>query len=105
MTRIMKNTIVLPKNLHDEVQVLTRDLGLESTEATVQFLLQKAIEEQRKLRVVRLYQNRRKTMRQCAEMLNVDPEEMIDILRDFRVSFNDDLDQQIQSLENIRKPS
>jgi rRNA maturation endonuclease Nob1 len=63
-----------------------------------------AVEREKKLQVARLYQNRKKTVRQCAEMLNVDPEEMMDILIEFRISFgHDDIEQQLETVEKIVK--
>jgi predicted HTH domain antitoxin len=97
----MTESFTLPPQIRDEVQILTRDLGLASPEATIQYLLQNAIEREKKFLVVRLYQNRQKTMRQCAELLGVDLEEMIDILRDFGVSFNDDLPQQLETAKKL----
>jgi hypothetical protein len=40
-------------------------------------------------------------MRQCAELLGVDLEEMINILREFHVSFNDDLAEQLEAVNRL----
>jgi len=97
----MNETFTLPSQLHDEIKTLTHDLGLKSHEATVQYLLQNAIAREKKLLVVQMYGNNQKTLRQCAELLNIDLEEMIDILRDFRVSFNDDLAEQLEAAHKL----
>lgn len=97
----MTENFTLPAQLREDVQTLTRDLGLASPEATIQYLLQTAIAREKKFLIVRLYQKRQKTMRQCAELLGVDLEEMIDILRDFGVSFNDDLEQLLEATKKL----
>lgn len=99
----MKQTLTLPSNLAAAVETLKHNLGLKNLEATIQHLLQNAIAHEKKHAVVRLYQKRQKTMRQCAELLNVDLEEMIDILRDFNVSFNDDLSQQLKAVDRLTR--
>jgi predicted HTH domain antitoxin len=101
----MTKTFTLPSKLTDEINTLRRDLGLGDVEATIQYLLQNAIAREKRHVVVRLYQNRQKTLRQCAEMLNVDLEEMMDILRDFNISFNDDLSQQLKTVKKLVKKS
>jgi len=97
----MTENFILPSQLRDDVQTLTRDLGLANPEATIQYLLQTAIAREKKFLIVRLYQKRQKTMRQCAELLGINLEEMIDILRDFGVSFNDDLEQQLEAAKKL----
>lgn len=87
--------------MRDEIQILTRDLGLVSSEATVQYLLQKAIARERKFLVASLYQKGQKTMRQCAALLNVDLETMMDILRDFDIPFHDNIAQQIETAQKL----
>lgn len=94
----MKDTLTVPKSMLNEIDALTRDLGLMSPKATVRYLLENAIARERKLLVARLYQDRRKTLRQCAKMLHVDLEEMIDILREFGIPFNEDLTQQLNGM-------
>lgn len=97
----MNENITLPPQLRDDIQSLTRDLGLVSSDATVQYLLQKAVEREKKFLVASLYQKGQKTMRQCAALLNVDLEEMIDILRDFEIPFHDDIIQQIETAHKL----
>ena len=97
----MNENITLPPQLRDDIQSLTRDLGLVSSDATVQYLLQKAVEREKKLLVANLYQKGQKTMRQCAALLNVDLEEMMDILRDFEIPFHDDITQQIETAKKL----
>jgi len=99
----MKQTFTLPSTLAADIETLKHDLGLKNLEATIRHLLQSAIAREKKHVVVRLYQKRQKTMRQCAELLNVDLEEMIDILRDFNVSFNDDLSQQLETVNRLAR--
>lgn len=97
----MIETVVVPQNLQDDIHALTRDLGLTTPEATVQYLLQNAVAKEKKLLVLRMYQNHQKTLRQCAELLHIDLEEMIDTMRDFRIPFNDDIDQQIETVKRL----
>jgi len=97
----MNENITLPPQLRDDIQSLTRDLGLVSSDATVQYLLQKAVEREKKFLVANLYQKGQKTMRQCAALLNVDLEEMMDILRDFEIPFHDDITQQIETAKKL----
>ena len=99
----MSQTFTLPKNLVDEIDILRHDLGFGDREATIQYLLQTAIASERKLLVARLYHHHRKTLRQCAEMLNVDLEEMIDTLRELEIPFNDDLEQQLETVKELAK--
>jgi len=99
----MKQTFTLPSKLAADIETLKHDLGLKNFEATIRHLLQNAIAREKKHIVVRLYQKRQKTMRQCAELLNVDLEEMIDILREFDVSFNDDLLQQLETVNRLTR--
>jgi len=40
-------------------------------------------------------------MRQCAALLNVDLETMMDILRDFDIPFHDDIAQQIETAKKL----
>ncbi|MEK7729850.1 MAG: hypothetical protein AAB354_15690 [candidate division KSB1 bacterium] len=97
----MNKTIVLPQQLHDEVRALTRELGFTNFEAAVCFLLQSAVLSERIMFVVRLYQNNKKTLRQCAELLEVDLEGMIDILCALRIPFNGDLEHQIATVKKL----
>jgi len=49
--------------------------------------------------VAKLYQKRRKTLRQCAELLNVDLEEMMEILRGFNIPCSaDDIFKSLQMM-------
>ena len=99
----MKQTFTLSPNLVNEIVALRRDLGFDNVDSTIQYLLRNAVDRERKLIVTRLYKNDQKTMRQCAELLGVDLEEMIDILREFNVSFNDDLAEQLEAVNRITK--
>lgn len=98
----MTQTITLPQNLVNDADALKQDLGFGDVEATIKYLLQTAIARERKLLVARLYQNRQKTLRQCAEILNVDLEEMMDILIELGISFgHDDLPQQLETAKKL----
>lgn len=97
----MTQTFALPKNLVDEIDALRHDLGFGDVQTTIQYLLQNAIANERKVFVARLYHNRQKTMRQCAAMLNVDLEEMIGILQELEIPFHDDLEQQLQTVNEL----
>jgi len=99
----MNHTFILSKDLINAVDSLRRDLGFEDVDSTIQYLLHNAIDRERKLIVTRLYQNDQKTMRQCAELLGVDLEEMMNILREFHVSFNDDLAEQLEAVNKLTK--
>ena len=100
----MNHTFTLPKNLLDDIEALKRNLGMNNVDTTIKYLLKNAVVREKKLLVARLYQDRRKTLRQCAEMLNVDLEEMMNILRDFRIPFGqDDLAQQLKIVKKLAK--
>jgi len=99
----MEQAFTLSPNLVNDIDALRCDLGFADAEATIQYLLQNAIEREKKQIVVRLYKNQEKTMRQCAELLGVDLEEMINILREFHVSFNDDLAEQLEAVKKFTK--
>ncbi len=98
----MNQTITLPQSLFNDIDALKQDLGFGDVEATTKYLLQTAIERERKLLVARLYQSRQKTLRQCAEILNVDLEEMIGILLELGFSLgHDDLPQQLEAAKKL----
>ncbi len=97
----MTETIALTQSLRAEVHALTRNLGFKTPEATIHYLLNNAIQNEKRLHVARLYQQGQKTLRQCAELLHVDLEEMIDILRDFRIPLDDDLGQRLETVKRL----
>jgi len=99
----MNHTFTLSQDLIDNIDGLRRDLGFDNVDSTIQYLLRNAVDRERKLIVTRLYQNDQKTMRQCAELLGVDLEEMMNILREFKVSFNDDLAEQLETVKKFSK--
>ncbi len=99
----MTETIALTGSIRDEVHALTRNLGFKTPRATILYLLNNAIQTEKKLHIARLYQKGQKTLRQCAELLHVDLEEMIDTLRDFRIPLDDDMEQQIATLRNLSR--
>lgn len=97
----MNQTFTLPENLIEEIDILKNDLGFGDVEATIQYLLQNALASERKVLVARLYHNRQKTMRQCAEMLKIDLEQMTEILQELEIPFHDDLEQQLQTVNEL----
>lgn len=98
----MNQTITLPQSLVSDIDALKQHLEFGDVEATTKYLLQTAIERERKLLVARYYQNRQKTLRQCAEMLNVDLEEMIDIMLELGFTLgHDDLPQQLETAKKL----
>lgn len=98
----MNQTFALPQNLVNDIDTLKQKLGFGDVEATIKYLVQTAIERENKLEVARLYQNRRKTLRQCAEMLNIDLEEMMDLLVQFGIPFgHDDIAQQLETVNQL----
>jgi hypothetical protein len=100
----MNHTFTLPSSLVDDIDLLKRNWGLENTKATVKHLLKLAVAREKKFLIARLYQNRQKTMRQCAEMLNVDLETMMDILIELNIPFGqDDLPQQLETVNKLVK--
>jgi predicted HTH domain antitoxin len=100
----MNQTFTLPASLVNDVDMLKRNLGLGNLEATIKHLLKLAVAREKKILVARLYQNRQKTLRQCAEILNVELEEMIDILNELGIPFiHDDLSQQLETANKLIK--
>jgi predicted HTH domain antitoxin len=100
----MNVTITLPKEVIAEVDALTKEKKLPNRKQTLRDLILKSLEKERRLRVAKLYQKRRKTLRQCAEMLNVDIEEMMEILREYNVPLSNGSAEDIfKSLKMIRE--
>ena len=61
-------------------------------------------ERERKIFVARLYQDKKKTLRQCAELLQIDLEQMIDVLREFRIPFHhDDIAEQLKTARKLAR--
>ena len=70
----------------------------------IQKLLRDSITREKQLRVAQLYSKGKKTLRQCAELLEVDLEEMIDILRDLKIPLEaDGSPQHKQTLQMLRQ--
>jgi len=103
MLLAMKQTFALSPNLANDIEALRRDLGFADAETTIQYLLQSAVAREKKQIVVRLNKNQETTMRQCAENLGVDLEEMMNILREFHVSFNGALAEQLEAVKKFTK--
>lgn len=59
--------------------------------------------KEKQLRVAKLYCEEKKTLRQCAELMEVDLENMIDILRDLNIPLEvDSSPQHKQTLKMLR---
>ena len=100
----MNQTFTLPASLVNDIDMLKRNWGLDDIEATIKHLLKLAVAREKKIFVAQLYQNRQKTLRQCAEILNVELEEMMDILIELGISFGqDDLPQQLETVNKLVK--
>ncbi len=99
----MNGTLVVPSSFRDEIQTLTQNLGLASTEATVAYLLQNAIATEKKLLAARMFESGEKTMRQCAKFLNLDLEEVMDLFSELGVNFNPDLAQQMEMVKKLAR--
>jgi len=100
----MTQTFTLPANLVHDIDMLKHNWGLDDIEATIKHLLNLAVAREKKIFVVQLYQNRQKTLRQCAEILNVELEEMMDILIELGIPFGqDDLPQQLETVNKLVK--
>lgn len=98
----MNQTFTLPQNLAADIEKLKGVLGLDNLETTIEYLLKSAVSRERVLGVVKSYQNQQKTLRQCAEALNVELDEMIEILREHGVVFqHDDLAQQLEIVNRL----
>ena len=99
---IMNQTFTLPQNLAADIERLKGVLGLDNLETTIEYLLKTAVSRERVLGVVRSYQNQQKTLRQCAEALNVELDEVIEILQEHGVVFHhDDLPQQLEVVNRL----
>lgn len=100
----MNVTITLPKDVIAEVDAVTKEKKFLNRKQTIRSLVLDSLEKERKLRVAKLYQKRRKTLRQCAEMLDVDIEEMMEILRECNVPLsNGSADDIFKSLKMMRE--
>lgn len=98
----MNQTFTLPQNLAADIEKLKGVLGLDNLETTIEYLLKSAVSRERVLGVVKSYQNQQKTLRQCAEALNVELDEMIEVLREHGVAFHhDDLSQQLEVVNRL----
>jgi len=100
----MNVTIDLPKDVLTEVDALTKKKKFVNRKQTLRSLVLQSLEKERKLQVAKLYQKRRKTLRQCAELLSVDLEEMMEILRGFNIPLSDgSADDIFKSLQMMRE--
>jgi len=100
----MNITINLPRDVITEVDVLTKKKKFVNRRQTLRNLVLQSLEKEKKLQVAKLYQKRRKTLRQCAELLSVDLEEMMEILRGFNIPLSDgSADDIFKSLQMMRE--
>jgi len=76
----MKITISLSDKLAAELDELAQQNGRSNRTRLIQKLLRDSIVREKQWRVAQLYVKGKKTLRQCAELLGVDLEGMIDIL-------------------------
>jgi len=81
----MKITISMPENLIAELDELKNQNGRSNRSRLIQKLLRDSIAREKQARVAQLYVKGKKTLRQCAEILGIDLEEMIDLLRTFNI--------------------
>jgi hypothetical protein len=81
----MKITISLPDKLAAELDALTHKNGRSHRTRLIQKLLSDSIAREKRWRVAQLYIKGKKTLRQCADLLGVDLEGMIDILQDLNI--------------------
>jgi predicted HTH domain antitoxin len=100
----MNVTITLPKDVIAEVDVLTKEKKFVNRRQTLRNLILKSLDKERKLRVAKLYQKRRKTLRQCAEILGIDIEEMMEILYEFNIPLsNGSADDILKNIKMMRE--
>ena len=76
----MKITISLPDKLISELDELASNNGRSTRDRTIQRLLLDSISREKQWRVAQLYVKGKKTLRQCAELLGIDLEGMMDVL-------------------------
>ena len=81
----MKITISLSDKLAAELDQLTHPNGRLNRTRLIQKLLRDSIMREKKRRVAQLYVKGKKTLRQCAELLEVDLEGMIDMLYELNI--------------------
>ncbi len=76
----MKITISLPEKLISELDELASNNGRSTRDHTIQKLLQDSVSREKQWRVAQLYVKGKKTLRQCASLLGIDLEGMMDVL-------------------------
>jgi len=81
----MNITISLSDKLAAELDELTHQNGRTNRARLIQKFLRNSIMREKQWRVAQLYVKGKKTLRQCAEPLEVDLEGMIDILHELNV--------------------
>ncbi|MCI0697003.1 hypothetical protein L0337_33980 [candidate division KSB1 bacterium] len=81
----MKITISLSDRLVEELDELLSHNGRHTRNRLIQKLLRESITREKQLRVAKLYWEGKKTLRQCAEILGIDLEEMMDVLCRFNI--------------------
>ena len=80
----------MPENLIVELDELKNQNGRSTRSRLIQKLLRESIVREKQARVAQLYVKGKKTLRQCAEVLNIDLKEMIDLLRSLNIPLDDE---------------
>jgi predicted HTH domain antitoxin len=100
----MKITISLPDKLAAELDELAHMNGRSSRNRMIQKLLRDSIVREKQWRVAQRYVEGKKTLRQCAELLGVDLEGMINILQDLNIPLEvEDSPQHKLALKMLRQ--
>jgi len=85
----MKIIISMPKPLMAELDELKNQNGRSTRSRLIQKLLRDSLAREKQARVAQLYVKGKKTLRQCAEILEIDLEAMIDLLRGLNIPLDD----------------
>jgi len=100
----MKIIVSLSDKLAAELDELAYKNGRSNRSRLIQRLLGDSIKREKQWRVAQLYVKGKKTLRQCAELLDVDLEGMIDILQDLKIPLEgDDSPQHKETLKMLRQ--
>lgn len=100
----MKIMISLSDQLAVELDELASKNGRSNRSQLIQKLLADSIKREKQRRIAQLYVKGKKTLRQCAELLDVDLEGIIDILQDLKIPLEGDNSPQHQeTLKMLRE--
>jgi Arc/MetJ-type ribon-helix-helix transcriptional regulator len=100
----MKITISLPGKLAAELDELAEKNGRSSRNHIIRKLLRDSIVREKQWRIAQRYVEGKKTLRQCAELLGVDLEGMINILQDLNIPLEaEDSPQHKLTLKMLRQ--